>query len=590
MQKKYKIYLIAVTVLITLIYYIQPNWLSEEIMISGHVLFIFILFTSALYFFAYKNNLLKPKQIMLQYAKSEQGNLDNNILHTKGINNNLINTSIIFEQSPLTILITDSIGNIESANKKFVNLTGYSIEEVIGKNARILNSGKTDKKVFDDMWQTISKGEIWIGEFINRKKNGEEFIEKATITPVKNKTGKVKNYIAIKEDVTKSKENELKLAQSEQKYRLIANNATDVIWILNLSKHKFSYISPSVFSLRGYTVSEAMQHNLNETLTLKSAKIFSDELERNALKFIKNPDAYGDTINVNELQQYCKNGDVIWIETTTRYQFNENKEIEVLGISRNIEKRKQTELALKNSEHNLLKLNEAKNKLFSIIGHDLRGPIGNAKNLLDLVISKKNISTADLLVYLKKLQKSTNSTYDLMENLLSWAQSQQNKVVFNPTTIALNKLVEPCILQLFELAKQKNITIHNQTTNEQLIYADNNMLAIIFRNLLTNAIKFTTPNKNIYVKAHSTNNEITISVKDEGVGIKPEIVEELFNPSENHSTFGTSGERGTGLGLLLCKEFVEKHDSKIWVESTVEKGSEFMFSLPIETSLQCCKV
>lgn len=231
---------------------------------------------------------------------------------------------------------------------------------------------------------------------------------------------------------------------------------------------------------------------------------------------------------------------------------------------------------------NLHELNTTKDKLFSIIGHDLRGPIGSFKSLIELLVSRYDLSdTQNLKEVLQLIQISASSTYELLENLLTWAQSQQNEIVFAPETLKFNEIVSLTINLYTELAQSKEINIIDNVAENTNVFADKNMLMTVFRNLISNAIKFTPLGKQIQINIDSINNEHIITIKDEGIGIKSDDLPKLFQKTINFTTYGTNGEKGSGLGLLLCKDFVEKHGGKIWVESELGKGSAFKFTIPL---------
>jgi len=231
----------------------------------------------------------------------------------------------------------------------------------------------------------------------------------------------------------------------------------------------------------------------------------------------------------------------------------------------------------------LKELNATKDKLFSIIGHDLAGPLGSFKSLVEYMISDFDLSdTKTIIEYLNIMQKSANSTYDLLENLLAWAKSQRNEIIYAPDKVEIKKIVSLTIDLFVELTKIKEILLIDNIPEKTIVFADKNMLMTVLRNLISNAIKFTPKGKQIHIFAERTDNEYVITIKDEGTGIKSENLSKLFKNNEHFSTFGTNGEKGTGLGLLLCKDFVEKHGGKIWVESEVNKGSSFKFTLPIK--------
>jgi K+-sensing histidine kinase KdpD len=239
-------------------------------------------------------------------------------------------------------------------------------------------------------------------------------------------------------------------------------------------------------------------------------------------------------------------------------------------------------IELRQSEERLKALNTTKDRLFSIIGHDLRGPIGSFKSVIDLLVSDFDLTdTTSLLSILQSVQKTSESTYELLENLLAWARAQQNTVVFSPQILALKDVVQTTLHLVSDSSKNKQITIQNTVAEDVLVFADKNMILTVLRNLITNAIKFTPKGKQIQISAQTNQQEHLVTIKDNGVGIKPENLEKLFKDTENLTTFGTDGEKGCGLGLLLCKEFIVKHNGSIRVESELDKGSSFIFTLPV---------
>jgi len=241
-------------------------------------------------------------------------------------------------------------------------------------------------------------------------------------------------------------------------------------------------------------------------------------------------------------------------------------------------------IQLGESEQRLKELNATKDRLFSIIGHDLRGPIGGFKSLIQLLISGYDLSNSkQLLEILKVIHKTANSTYDLLENLLEWAKSQQNEIVFNPEKINLKDLVFNIMNLFSEVILNKEINIVNEIPDDQFLVADKNMLSTVLRNLISNAIKFTPNGKSIKISVANMGDNIKISVQDEGTGIQEEDLPKLFNSLSPLSSYGTQGEKGSGLGLLLCKDFIDRHNGIIEVNSIWGKGSTFSFTLPQAT-------
>jgi Signal transduction histidine kinase len=240
-------------------------------------------------------------------------------------------------------------------------------------------------------------------------------------------------------------------------------------------------------------------------------------------------------------------------------------------------------VAMKTSELN--ELNASKDKFFSIIAHDLKGPFGAIIGFSDIL--KEEIESGDPAEnkeHARLINISAVQTFRLLENLLEWANSQTGKILFNPVSINLMELFNEEFSMLSDMAAGKNIEIKNFFPDNLTIIADKNMIKTVLRNLISNAIKFTHKNGKVEVKAMIANKHVEISVSDSGIGMTKETIAKLWRIDTNLSTRGTENEEGTGLGLFLCKEFVKKHDGKIWVESEPGKGSTFKFILPLDIS------
>jgi PAS domain S-box-containing protein len=367
---------------------------------------------------------------------------------------------------------------------------------------------------------------------------------------------------------------------SEERYRMLAENVADVIWVWDLSLGKFTYISPSVFQLRGLTVEEAMLESIDSSLEPSSAKKVLEKMA-NEIKNLKNYKE-GRTYSYDELQQYKKDGSLIWIETVTHLVFKNNGQMEIIGVSRDINKRKLAEVIQIENQNKLKELNATKDKFFSIIAHDLMNPFHTLIGFSSLLISQTAKKDLDgVLVSAKLMQNSAEKTRNLLKNLLEWSYTQTGKISFNPENIELNIIFQEVIDLMKAAADQKGIEMNIEIPDSKFVYADKHMLSAILRNLISNAIKYTYSGGRISVSALNNENEWVFTVKDSGLGMSPEVYKNIFEIGAHQSELGTEKEQGTGLGLILCKEFVERHQGKIWVESDIRVGSTFSFSIPI---------
>jgi two-component system sensor histidine kinase/response regulator len=236
----------------------------------------------------------------------------------------------------------------------------------------------------------------------------------------------------------------------------------------------------------------------------------------------------------------------------------------------------------KNSELKLIELNATKDKFFSIIAHDLKHPfnsiLGFSEHLIDKIHDK---DYAQIGEFASIIRQSSDKAVGLLMSLMEWAQSQSNRIEFRPEKFDMNTIVKEVVLLLKGSAEQKSILINNTLSPGIMVNADKAMISTVLRNLISNAIKFTQPKGEISIASLVNQDELTISITDNGVGISLERINKLFKIGEGYPTKGTEKESGTGLGLILCKEFIDKNNGKIWAESIDGTGTKFSFSLPI---------
>ncbi|HTJ48179.1 MAG TPA: tetratricopeptide repeat-containing sensor histidine kinase [Cyclobacteriaceae bacterium] len=253
-----------------------------------------------------------------------------------------------------------------------------------------------------------------------------------------------------------------------------------------------------------------------------------------------------------------------------------------------LKRRSHTELEAVNDVINhknqeLEDLNATKDKFFSIISHDLKGPLNSLTSFSSLLINHiENLSKEEIQMLAKDLDKSIKNLFELLENLLEWSRSQTGNIEFTPEPIELNQLLALNAELLYAQANAKKIAIINNAKNSIQVKAHKNSVNTVIRNLVSNAIKFTPEGGTITLALQQKANEVIVSVADTGVGMSEEVVKKLFRLDTKLTTKGTANEKGTGLGLILCKEFVEKNCGRMGVESEVGKGSRFYFSLPLQ--------
>jgi len=241
---------------------------------------------------------------------------------------------------------------------------------------------------------------------------------------------------------------------------------------------------------------------------------------------------------------------------------------------------KRVENSLKKSNEELKELNATKDKFFSIIAHDLRSPFQSLLSYSEILSTEiESLSSNEIVSFSRELNDSLNNLYSLLENLLHWSMMQRDLIEYNPLNFNLYDKVNKIISIVEHSASKKSISISNQVDTDISAFADANMLRSIIHNLLINSIKFTNEKGRIIISSQKKGDVIEVSVEDTGIGIDKEDISKLFEFNTIYTTKGTAGEKGTGLGLPLCKEFVERNYGKIWVESELGKGSKFIFTL-----------
>lgn len=259
-----------------------------------------------------------------------------------------------------------------------------------------------------------------------------------------------------------------------------------------------------------------------------------------------------------------------------------NSENQILMLLRDITLQKEAELKLKKVTEDLKHANASKDKFFSIIAHDLRTPLIGLIGYAEILSEDINeLEKHEIKEYASNIVDISRQTIKLLSNLLEWSRLQTGKIQFNPTDLKIHNVVENIFQLLKSNAEHKQIRLINSVDVEHIAYADENMIYSVLNNLTSNAIKFTRSNGEIRISSEQKNDEIVVMVQDNGVGIDEENLKNLFELDKSFTTPGTENEKGSGLGIILCRDFIKKHGGKIWAESKVGQGTKFYFTLPL---------
>ena len=585
----------------------------------------------------------------------------------KKIEEEIKKLSVVIEQSPASVVITDVNGRIEYVNNTFTNVTGYTPEEAIGKNPSILKSGKTPPETYRDLWNTILAGNVWKGEFINRKKNGEHYWEKVIIAPIKNSIGALTNFVSIKENITDKKNAELELIDSQERYKFLSDittegiiihenefildvnesvkritgyNNEDLVGLNKISKlftdksmelilsnisnnviiptevigiRKDNSIYPAeiesrpfkyknkeihVSALRDVTYRKRIEDVLRSSLKLNEIANSTEEVEiiawglEEAVRLSDSNIGYFHLVNddqktmsmqfwpketlgkdgkPNDKFHWSIEENSIWADcfysrktvvnndfSLTKHDTNpananfplirfisipliEDDKVKIIfGVGNKNTNYNQFDVDIlsllaeniwiviqrKRSENQLIEANSSKDKFFSIISHDLKSPIGSIQGLTEVMLENfDSIGTPELRHYIRTIHESSKMTYNLLDNMLLWAQSQRKKIEFNPISIDIEQVI-PEVIQIYSYkAEKKNISIILNIEKDIKAKADINMFETIVRNLIANALKFTPKDGKMIIRASKFQKDfLIIQVKDSGIGIVKEKV------------------------------------------------------------------
>jgi|TARA_R110002096_G_scaffold69114_2_gene166211 PAS domain S-box-containing protein len=362
-----------------------------------------------------------------------------------------------------------------------------------------------------------------------------------------------------------------KVIESQKFSHTLLNNMGDSIFVKD-DKSRLVLVNDAfceMFNLPreeiiGKTLAENVPQNERESFLKIDSKVLADGIE-----------------NINE-ETLTLNGTTRIISTRKSLFIDAKGEKFLVGVIRDISERKKAENALKESEERFRELNATKDKLFSIIAHDLRGPFNNIIGVSAL-LSKNEMYLEDELSgkYINIINSTAKSTLALLDNLLNWAKSQTDELRIRPEKIIFPQIIHEIVSLERPLAMAKDISLEFRPTKEFIIITDGNILKTVLRNLISNAIKFTHSGGKITILTSVDQKNVEITIADNGVGMSKETMKGLFNISSNVTFLGTLNEKGSGLGLVLSKEFVKKLNGNIEVESEKGKGSNFKISLPL---------
>jgi PAS domain S-box-containing protein len=478
----------------------------------------------------------------------------------------------LLDNLPDHVYFKDRESRFIRVNKAMAQFLGLNDpDQAIGKRDFDFFTGEHAQQTYEDEQNIIRTRQLLSIEEKETYPDRSDTRVSTIKMPLQDKDGNIIGTFGISRDITNAKLAEEELMKSEILNRTLIKHLPQRIFIKDLD---------SKYILCNDIYSRDLGINPKEIVGKDDFAFFSREL---AEKYRRDDqEVISDGIQKEFEEKYSISGRERWTHVNkVPYRDTNDQIVGVLGIFEDITERKVVEEEIKHKNELLQAMNAEKDKFFSIISHDLRSPLSAfvaATQILATEIQTMNIE--EIREITQSMKSSATNIYTLLENLLEWSRLRRGGMDFVPEKLNLKEKIDDCIDVLSESARKKEIQINVSIPGEVEIWADNHMFDAVVRNLVSNAIKFTHVGGKVTVEAFYKNDHLVeVKVTDSGIGITPELKDKLFLLSEKTSRPGTEGESSTGLGLLLCKEFIEKNDGKIWVESEVGKGSTFSFTI-----------
>ena len=502
------------------------------------------------------------------------------ITERKQIEGSLRSLTAAIEQSTASVVITDLDANIQYVNPGFIQATGYSYSEAIGKNPRILKSGQMPKEIYADLWSKLSSGKEWHGELLNKRRNGELYWEDARIAPVKNAAGAVTHYVAVKIDITMQKQAEAKLRDSEVRFRTLFNSIGDIVLVHPLTGQdgrlgQFIEANDAAFEQLGYSREELFAMT---PLDLDEPGVYPSREDVEAFKCHARETGHV----MFERVHVAKNGRRIPVEISLHVFELQGVEM-MLSVVRDITERKHYIEGLHKAQELAEEIATAKSSFLANMSHEIRTPMNAIIGLTQLALNKH--VSSQVRNYLEKILNSSTTLLEILNDILDLSRIEAGRVTIEQASFNLGSVMEN-LNSLFAMRAEEKLLDFSIKAAPDVplnLVGDALRLQQILSNLVGNAIKFTGQGKvalEISLK-EASNDGVTLlfRVEDTGIGIAEENMGKLFQPFSQVDSSITRRFGGSGLGLAISNDLLRLMGGSFHVESILGKGTTFSFEL-----------
>lgn len=477
---------------------------------------------------------------------------------------------IFYDRAPDMYYSISAQGVLLNCNETFLRNLGFTREEIIGKPVFGLIDACSMDYAKASFQQFLQSGVVKNKEFVVIRKDGSKITVSLNAEAVRDEAGEILYSVSCWRDITDQKIAEKELKNSNELLSLFIKQSPIYAFIKNVTstESRVVYVSENYENMIGIKASDMVGKNV------------ADLFEPDFAKLVMEQDwSVVESSRIIRVEQTYNNR----IYDTIKFPIKLDGVNLLAGYSIDITDQVKLSATIQQQNRELQKMNTDKDIFISILAHDLKNPFNALLGFSSLLVENIRRYDVDKIEkHLKLINANSLKAYNLLEDILLWTRTQSGKIPYEPQTIDLNEICEEVIESISLSAINKNIRIESIIPKEVNVLADKNMLTAILRNLISNAVKFTNRGGLISVKGGTSGNWAIITVSDNGIGIDKDKLLQLFDFTQKNSTSGTGGEMGTGFGLILCKEFVEKHSGKIWVESENGRGSSFMFTMPLD--------